>query len=169
VGLALAVMSFSSSLMSRAFLSRSLTLQEETRSVRAVPMAEALYSERAGLAFRGLPLSQSKAADSIARHKRSVRASALSSQACQANETATPSGLAQAQADLFINLDPPAAAPSPLARMAHMESGTAHREQSRLKVRRAFDASVGCGLAGRMVISGRMADVCAELERIAAH
>ncbi|MDB5967205.1 MAG: hypothetical protein JWQ72_3705, partial [Polaromonas sp.] len=34
------------------------------------------------------------------------------------------------------------------------------------KVLRAFDPCVGPTLAGRMVISGRMADVCAELERM---
>jgi hypothetical protein len=38
---------------------------------------------------------------------------------------------------------------------------------SRLKVVREFDAAVGPACAGRMVISGRMADVCAELERMA--
>jgi hypothetical protein len=32
---------------------------------------------------------------------------------------------------------------------------------------REFDANVGPACAGRMVISGRMADVCAELERMA--
>ena len=41
---------------------------------------------------------------------------------------------------------------------------TAHR---RLKVVREFDSAVGPACAGRMVISGRMADVCAELERMA--
>ncbi len=38
---------------------------------------------------------------------------------------------------------------------------------SRLKVVREFDSAVGPACAGRMVISGRMADVCAELERMA--
>lgn len=38
---------------------------------------------------------------------------------------------------------------------------------SRLKVVREFDAAVGPACAGRMVISGRMSDVCAELERMA--
>lgn len=38
---------------------------------------------------------------------------------------------------------------------------------SRLRVVREFDANVGPACAGRMVISGRMADVCAELERMA--
>ena len=37
---------------------------------------------------------------------------------------------------------------------------------SRLKVVREFDSSVSPACAGRMVISGRMADVCAELERM---
>lgn len=38
---------------------------------------------------------------------------------------------------------------------------------SRLKVVREFDSNVSPTCAGRMVISGRMADVCAELERMA--
>ena len=37
---------------------------------------------------------------------------------------------------------------------------------SRLKVVREFDSSMKPSLAGRMMISGRMADVCAELERM---
>ncbi|OGA97374.1 MAG: hypothetical protein A3E79_11445 [Burkholderiales bacterium RIFCSPHIGHO2_12_FULL_61_11] len=37
---------------------------------------------------------------------------------------------------------------------------------SRLRVVREFDSSVSPACAGRMVISGRMADVCAELERM---
>ncbi len=52
----------------------------------------------------------------------------------------------------------PAAAHAPAAKT----SGT-----SRLKVVREFDAAVGPACAGRMVISGRMSDVCAELERMA--
>ena len=39
--------------------------------------------------------------------------------------------------------------------------------QRRLKVVREFDAGIGPSCAGRMVISGRMADVCAELDRMA--
>jgi hypothetical protein len=37
----------------------------------------------------------------------------------------------------------------------------------RLKVVREFEAGISPSCAGRMVISGRMADVCAELERMA--
>lgn len=40
---------------------------------------------------------------------------------------------------------------------------------SRLKVVREFDSAVSPACAGRMVISGRMADVCAELERMIQH
>ncbi len=36
----------------------------------------------------------------------------------------------------------------------------------RLKILREFDPGVGQEYAGRMIISGRMADVCAELERM---
>lgn len=38
---------------------------------------------------------------------------------------------------------------------------------SRLRVVRESDAAISPDCAGRMVISGRMADVCAELERMA--
>ncbi|MDI1342348.1 hypothetical protein [Polaromonas sp.] len=37
----------------------------------------------------------------------------------------------------------------------------------RLKIVREFEAGVSPSCAGRMVISGRMADVCAELDRMA--
>ena len=37
-----------------------------------------------------------------------------------------------------------------------------------LRVVRESDSALGAECAGRMVISGRMADVCAELERLAA-
>jgi hypothetical protein len=37
----------------------------------------------------------------------------------------------------------------------------------RLKVVREFEPGIGPSCAGRMVISGRMADVCAELDRMA--
>jgi hypothetical protein len=37
-----------------------------------------------------------------------------------------------------------------------------------LRVLRVVDAAHGPSTAGRMVISGRMADVCAELDRLAA-
>jgi uncharacterized membrane protein len=40
---------------------------------------------------------------------------------------------------------------------------------SHLKVVREFDAAISPACAGRMVISGRMADVCAELERMVQH
>ncbi len=39
---------------------------------------------------------------------------------------------------------------------------------ARLRVVRVFDGPQPSAAAGRMVISGRMADVCAELERLAA-
>jgi hypothetical protein len=40
---------------------------------------------------------------------------------------------------------------------------------SHLKVVRELDTAVNPACAGRMVISGRMADVCAELERMVQH
>ena len=62
-----------------------------------------------------------------------------------------------------------AARPSP-ARHA-TPHGTAHTTapQTRpLRVLRVVDPTYPAGGAGRMVISGRMADVCAELDRLAA-
>ena len=41
--------------------------------------------------------------------------------------------------------------------------------QCKLRVVRESDAAIKPDCAGRMVISGRMADVCAELERMAQH
>ena len=40
---------------------------------------------------------------------------------------------------------------------------------NRLKIVRNFELGVGLAYAGRMKISGRMADVCAELDRMAQH
>jgi hypothetical protein len=37
---------------------------------------------------------------------------------------------------------------------------------NRLRVVREIDSTARCGAAGRMIISGRMADVCAELDRM---
>ena len=37
---------------------------------------------------------------------------------------------------------------------------------TRLKILREFDPGIGRACAGRMIISGRMADVCAELDRM---
>lgn len=45
-------------------------------------------------------------------------------------------------------------------------NATRHTEPSRLRVLREFEPGTSPACAGRMVISGRMADVCAELERM---
>ena len=47
----------------------------------------------------------------------------------------------------------------------HGRSPARHRP---LRVLRVVDAAQGSSTAGRMVISGRMADVCAELDRLVA-
>jgi hypothetical protein len=39
----------------------------------------------------------------------------------------------------------------------------------RLKIMREFEPGMGRSQSGRMAISGRMSDVCAELDRIAQH
>lgn len=49
----------------------------------------------------------------------------------------------------------------------HVSGNAARRtEPSRLRVLREFEPGASPACAGRMVISGRMADVCAELERM---
>lgn len=57
----------------------------------------------------------------------------------------------------------------PVSRAAITPFKTGHSalSPSRLKVVREFEAGVSPSCAGRMVISGRMADVCAELDRMA--
>jgi hypothetical protein len=57
-----------------------------------------------------------------------------------------------------------------LVRVSSFQSaafGSGNPPISRLKVVREHDAAVSPTCAGRMTISGRMADVCAELERMA--
>jgi hypothetical protein len=49
----------------------------------------------------------------------------------------------------------------------HCQGGARNAAPRRLKVVREFDAGISPSCAGRMVISGRMADVCAELDRMA--
>lgn len=49
----------------------------------------------------------------------------------------------------------------------HCQTVTRNAAPRRLKVVREFEAGISPSCAGRMVISGRMADVCAELDRMA--
>ena len=58
-------------------------------------------------------------------------------------------------------------APSPRGAAQAGKARPRNSAPSRLRIVREFDANVGPACAGRMVISGRMADVCAELERMA--
>ena len=76
------------------------------------------------------------------------------------------SRLAAAFRALLAALAPPSAAAAP----AHTPSaGPAHAEALKpLRVVRVREPSAPRSTAGRMVISGRLADVCAELERLAA-
>jgi hypothetical protein len=53
----------------------------------------------------------------------------------------------------------------PSRTLAHPATG--ERPVSRLKVMREFEPGMARSQAGRMAISGRMSDVCAELDRIA--
>ncbi len=56
--------------------------------------------------------------------------------------------------------------PASAAAIGDTEKNVAPTAPSRLRVVRAFDPGVAPSCAGRMVISGRMADVCAELDRM---
>ena len=53
----------------------------------------------------------------------------------------------------------------PIRTVAHPATG--ERPVSRLKVMREFEPGMARSQSGRMAISGRMSDVCAELDRIA--
>jgi len=61
----------------------------------------------------------------------------------------------------------PQAAATPAASANTSKPSLKNPVSSRLRVVREFDSNVGPACAGRMVISGRMADVCAELDRMA--
>ena len=88
-----------------------------------------------------------------------------------ANRLVPPAGARCASHQLalpFVTGD--AAAHRPSARLVSSKAGRLSPTKShvsRLKVVREFDSNVSPACAGRMVISGRMADVCAELERMA--
>ena len=72
------------------------------------------------------------------------------------------------QLGLPFNSDAPAPppAPSPAATNNDSHHAAAPLSAPPLRVVRELDAAVDPACAGRMVISGRMADVCAELERM---
>ena len=63
-----------------------------------------------------------------------------------------------------FSLDMPASTGHAVADVERKSGATAPR--CRLRVVREFDSAVSPDCAGRMVISGRMADVCAELDRM---
>jgi len=60
----------------------------------------------------------------------------------------------------------PQARPAPTR--TDRDRALAARRTLQLRVVRTIEAGIPAGRTGRMVISGRMADVCAELERLAA-
>jgi hypothetical protein len=59
-------------------------------------------------------------------------------------------------------------APRACSTRAHPAAGCRERPRRPLRVLRVVETSRVPSGAGRMVISGRMADVCAELDRLAA-
>ena len=62
----------------------------------------------------------------------------------------------------------PEAGPASRNRAAAPTTHAARARPARLRVVRVLEGTQPAAAAGRMVISGRMADVCAELERLAA-
>jgi len=62
----------------------------------------------------------------------------------------------------------PVAPARPTGGEAKMSSPSRLVQRRPLRVVRIVEAGQGPALVGRMVISGRMADVCAELDRLAA-
>ncbi|PUE48883.1 hypothetical protein B9Z47_04970 [Limnohabitans sp. 2KL-1] len=58
--------------------------------------------------------------------------------------------------------------PTPCIPLQGHEPGKTVRTAPSLRVLRIHESDQGLACAGRMVISGRMADVCAELDRLAA-
>ena len=72
----------------------------------------------------------------------------------------------QALVDWF---SPPATpSPAPAVRLATQRRAVGRPPAKPLRVVRVLEPSAPHAVAGRMVISGRMADVCAELDRLAA-
>jgi len=63
---------------------------------------------------------------------------------------------------------PPAPEPSRPVRAPAQQRTMATSRAKPLRVVRVLEPSAPRAVAGRMVISGRMADVCAELDRLAA-
>jgi hypothetical protein len=62
----------------------------------------------------------------------------------------------------------PARLPARVAARAPLASAAPRRAPQALRVVRVLEPSASRAVAGRMVISGRLADVCAELDRLAA-
>ncbi|MDP2451466.1 MAG: hypothetical protein Q8Q74_08355 [Polaromonas sp.] len=75
----------------------------------------------------------------------------------------------QATEELPVTLKTTATGARHAATAGHKPCQTVAKATSprRLKIVREFEAGVSPSCAGRMVISGRMADVCAELDRMA--
>ncbi|MEJ8840081.1 hypothetical protein [Ramlibacter sp. AN1133] len=85
-----------------------------------------------------------------------------------ANAFLSLSRLAAAFRGLLAALVPPTdASPAAPARALPARPARAH-ELKPLRVVRVLEPSAPRSTAGRMVISGRLADVCAELDRLAA-
>lgn len=63
----------------------------------------------------------------------------------------------------------PAVPARPVGSVAEMPAPSRLVQRRPLRVVRVVEAGQGPALVGRMVISGRMADVCAELDRLAAY
>jgi hypothetical protein len=74
----------------------------------------------------------------------------------------------QALAAWFAPRPSPAPAAAPTVRLPAQRRAIVTQPAKPLRVVRVLEPSAPRTVAGRMVISGRMADVCAELDRLAA-
>lgn len=99
-------------------------------------------------------------------------------QSAPASSVTAPSSASSLSVPAFLRSDkphllppPPLAARAPCKPLAHDSrcalNGLRSFHQAPVRVIRMSEQGVRRGQAGRMVISGRLADVCAELDRLA--
>jgi hypothetical protein len=79
-----------------------------------------------------------------------------------------PLGKLFAAVEALVYWFSPRPAPSPVVAVAAPVRMPVPRPAAPLRVVRVVEPSAPRAVAGRMVISGRLADVCAELDRLAA-
>ena len=82
--------------------------------------------------------------------------------AASASRPSTPGQTPPAIKNIAVNVRPPTTSGK-----KYRQAAAKTAAPCRLKIVRASEAGISPSCAGRMVISGRMADVCAELDRMA--